>query len=64
MMSKNKKEGPKTQHSRIFDQGTNRTNPFVVLDNPDDRITGQTGDGTTMVKHENPDDLEDKLTER
>lgn len=60
-MNQKKNAGiPKTQHSRITGQGNHIDNPYVVLDSPDDRITEQNGDGTTIVKNDNPDDLEDK----
>ena len=60
MDNKNKKttKFPKTQHTRIFDYGDNSENPLAVLDNPDDRITEQNGDGKTLVKNDNPDDTE------
>lgn len=36
-------------------------NAFVAIDNPDDDVIQQFGNGETLVKHDNPDDLEDKL---
>ena len=62
MNEKYKKEVPKTQHSKIYEPNSSEINQFVVIDNPDDRITRKTGDGTTLVKNDNPDDVEDKLT--
>lgn len=57
---KNDKKGncPETQHSRIYDRDCKTENPYTVLDNPDDRITGQNGDGATLVENDNPDDEE------
>lgn len=52
---------PKTQHSKIYDQGQKTENPFVTLDSPDDRITRQNGDGTTLVKKDNPDDMDQDI---
>jgi len=49
---------PKTQHSRIYDKDEKTENRFVVLDNPDDRISKETGNGVTMVANDNPDDVE------
>lgn len=60
-MSEKNKKSPKTQHTRIYNRGNKIENPFTVLDNPDDRITQQNGDGVTLVKNDNPDDVEDKL---
>ncbi len=58
-MSENKKKRfPKTQHKKIYDKGGLTENNFVILDNPDDRITKKTGDGITLVTNDNPDDVE------
>lgn len=49
-----------TVHSKIY-KNKSLDQSLLAIDNPDDRITKQTGDGTTLIKNDNPDDLEDKL---
>jgi len=61
MADKKEKAFPRTQHSKICDRDGKKRNDYVVLDSPDDRITGQDGDGLTLVADDNPDDSEDKL---
>jgi hypothetical protein len=61
MSNRKKDNSPVTQHKKIAAETRNNRNHFTVLDNPDDRITEQTGDGTTMVVIDNPDDIEDKI---
>lgn len=51
----------KTNHSNIYKSSNEQQHTMVTLDSPDDRITKQTGDGTTLVKNDSPDDMEDKL---
>lgn len=63
MNNRNKQNMPKTQHTRIVDAAGANLNPYTVLDSPDDRITRQTGDGTTLVVNDSPDDVEDKNIE-
>ncbi len=60
MSVKRNKKSPKTQHSKVHEQGGQIKNPFITLDSPDDRMTRQNGDGVTLVKNDNPDDMEDK----
>lgn len=50
---------PKTKHKKVAG-GSRDKNDFVVLDNPDDRITRQTGSGMTLVEDDNPDDAEQR----
>lgn len=52
---------PATQHTKIVNEADQSLNHYTVLDNPDDRITEQTGDGATLVANDNPDDVEDKM---
>jgi len=59
MPDKKIKGSPKTQHSKVYHRGET-DNPFTVLDSPDDRITKQTGTGTTLVETDNPDDAKTK----
>ena len=58
MKAENDKKIPKTQHKKIYDKGEPIENTLTVLDNPDDRITEQTGNGLTIVTNDNPDDVE------
>jgi len=58
LKSENDKKIPQTQHKKIYAKGEQIENTLTVLDNPDDRITEQTGDGLTIVTHDNPDDVE------
>jgi len=58
MKAENDKKIPKTQHKKIYDKGEQIENTLTVLDNPDDRMTEQTGNGVTIVKNDNPDDVE------
>ncbi|PKM81670.1 MAG: hypothetical protein CVU89_07905 [Firmicutes bacterium HGW-Firmicutes-14] len=51
---------PRTQHSRIINNSHDQKNNYTVLDNPDDRITEEAGDGDTIVTNDNPDDMEDR----
>lgn len=60
MRGQKKKKTPDTQHTKIANSAEHRLSQYIVLDNPDDRITEQTGDGTTLVVNDNPDDVEDK----
>ncbi|MBU7008579.1 hypothetical protein [Phosphitispora fastidiosa] len=52
------KKIPQTQHKKIYDKGEQIENTLTVLDSPDDRITEQKGHGITIVKNDNPDDIE------
>lgn len=58
-MNKNQ-NNPKTEHSKAK-RDTNHPNTLVTLDNPDDRMTEQSGNGLSLVKNDNPDDVEDQL---
>lgn len=60
MNNRKKKNTPETQHTKISDENGTILNHYNVLDNPDDRITQETGDGTTIVVNDNPDDAETK----
>ncbi|WP_418790529.1 hypothetical protein [Phosphitispora sp. TUW77] len=60
MKADNDKKFPKTQHKRVFHKGEDTDNSLTVLDNPDDRITEQTGNGMTIVTNDNPDDVENR----
>lgn len=62
MEEKETKVFPRTQHKKIYSE--NDLDRFIALDNPDDRITEQNGNGITLVKNDNPDDLEDKLVRK
>lgn len=61
MRNRKKNNLLKTQHTKIAGEAMHSPNHYTVLDNPDDRITEQTGDGTTLVVNDNPDDIEDKI---
>lgn len=50
---------PKTKHKKVAG-GSRDKNDFVVLDNPDDRMTQQTGSGMTLIENDNPDDVPEK----
>lgn len=58
MRDQKKKKKPETQHTKIAGDASQSLNHYTVLDNPDDRITEQTGDRTTLVVNDNPDDCE------
>lgn len=45
----------------IYAQNDPFDNAFVDIDNPNDAQVKQFGNGETLVKHDNPDDLEDML---
>lgn len=61
MRDRKKNNSPETQHTKIAGEASQSLNHYTVLDNPDDRITEQTGDETTLVVNDNPDDFEDKI---
>ncbi len=58
MKADNKKRIPRTQHKKVYDKEERTDNTLTVLDNPDDRMTEQTGDGITIIANDNPDDVE------
>ncbi|MFZ5640742.1 MAG: hypothetical protein ACOY4Q_08625 [Bacillota bacterium] len=51
------KDDTKIIPNRINKKNLRTGSTLVELDNPDDRITKQTGDGDTLVKLDNPDDM-------
>jgi len=61
MNNRKKEKSPATQHTKIASEAGHNLNQYTVLDNPDDRITEQTGDGKTIVVNDNPDDEEDNM---
>lgn len=60
MSGRKKNNSPDTQHTKIVNAAEDKLNQYTVMDNPDDRITEQTGDGKTIVVNDNPDDVEDR----
>lgn len=45
----------------VYAQSQPFDNAFVAVDNPDDDVIQQFGNGETMVVHDNPDDVEDSF---
>ncbi len=58
MAKKNLTDKRHPKATAVYAQNEPFDNAFVALDNPDDATIKQYGNGETMVKNDNPDDLE------